>query len=1161
MASSGSSTFTGLTFGSGTLSNANNADNGAALYVADGTLTLTDCTITNNTATTNGGAIYIASGIVNIDDGNTLANNTAQNGGAIYLAEKDSAVLNFTGSQGIVLRGNTAEQNGGAVCAERYSVMTSEATVTFQSNTAKNGGALWIRAGSQLNDMNSPLVFDTNTADYGGALYVAIEAQSQLTLNSSKNYTFINNYANYDGGAIYTVKADVIIDGIEISGNGNTAKYGGGFLCSGGNTTVNASTISGQTAQYGGAIYSQGTVTITDSIFEDNKAEVESGAAIGGGGAIFVDGEITIESSDFLRNNSITVNVNQGGGALFISGDAVINNSSFSSNVHSNSTTNSTNGGGAIYVKGSLTVNAASFTMNNAAGNGASRGGAIYADVSTVDIIDSLFRNNRAVNNGGAVTLAGRCIATITSTNFENNTSTQAYGGAIYAQGTLTITSNYFYLNRSTRDGGAIYFDQHNNASAPGSISVETSLFTQNSSGVAPSQIGRGGALFLIPDVATINRCAFDSNQSSTSNGESRGGAVYIDTSDSASAQVTTIKNSMFSNNQVYGGATNYGGALYTKGEVTLISSNFTNQNSAVDRGGALFVDTGTLTITACIIAGNVADIGRDVYAEGTITSRGYNRIGVYGKGGTDTSWLADITTSTTDRENSAWNTTTFFGDNAEMTNTDGTHNAPQIGSSLGDAVYLLAIPLNEIESLPEIDRASNIIPFDRRFTLNIEQYDIWSTNRFADNNAITIGCIYFGGSGGGGGEDDKYLYVIQSVTMSGIPNTLKSIGQTSSLIALITYTNGRTAYGVPYDATTTRNQTERVTWSSSLPNFVRIDKNGNITALQATSNANGAIITVTTERSTAAGIKATASRAVKVLSIPASYMNTVSQAYQNQFVDYINSLAEHDVSVSFVDPDTYTVGTSGFQRNFKSAFGINSANVVTDLSSSQPMFTTATNYSNSQGLAASNGAAVSINFSNRNDGDLFPLSYSWNLTGNQVKALLGYDMTGKTLTNSEIENIFDKLHIIYQTPTRNMEVIGENVSASDAVKYNALVVEKSDGDAGLRIELTGYLANIASSNSAALVKGSGTTRLLIIPDGANDSAITGTMWLAQNASTVVNRDSNSGSNNQNNNNQNNNNNNNSGDSGSGGGGGCDTLGLGLLFSLASITLFIKKHR
>ena len=1152
-------TFTGVTFGGSTSSTGNSAVNGGAVSVTGGTATFTSSTFATNSADNGGGAIY-SSVAITVGSGNTFTGNKAAYGGAVYLPESDSASLTLSGSEA-AFSSNTATVAGGAVYISRNAAFSSAVSVSFTSNSAKggSGGALYVHAASQLPACS--MTFTNNTADYGGALYVGIQAASTVLLDSSRSYSFSGNEAVYDGGAICTASADVQIDGLEVT-TANTAGNAGGFIASGGTVTVNNSTVENQTATFGGAIYAYNAVTIMSSTFQTNRAVVDTSKKdeIGGGGALYVLGTLTVTNSTFTDNRIQTTNADQGGGAIFVSGDAQITGSTFEENKYTNSSTNE-GGGGAIYARGSLTVSATKFLTNQVlgpSGGGNGAGGAIYTSSATVSIVNSLFQANEASFKGGALNFTGEpCSVAIRYTTFRANSANNGGGGAIYAQGSLNLGTydndhslrnagaNYFVENRAAKRGGAVLFDQSGDGNNPGTMTVSYTMFTLNSA-IAEN----GGAIYLNADSGTIESCTFDANQCSNTGGNSAGGAVYFDVSNSAVSTASSVVNSTFSGNQAYGGSTNYGGALYITGDVNLNCDTFTNGNAASDRGGALYVGSGTTTITATILAGNTANIGRDVYVEGNVNSRGYNRIGVYGRSGHNTSWLSDIN-STTDRENSAWSKATFFGDSAELAvNPTGTENQPPaIGyTSDEETVYLLTIMLSEDATLPLADRATNIIPFARRYTLNISQYDEQRVDRFASGNDLSLGATYAYKDVSGGGGTISPDYPIASITMSGIPNTLKSIGQTASLVALIRYTNGRTAYGIPEGQTRTGGL-EYVTWSSSLPSVVYIDSYGNITARAVGT----AIITVRTNRETAGGVYATASRPVTVSGVY-SYMNVV-ESFQTYFSSYIEQIAEHDIALALVDASTSTVTASSFQRNFSGVWDSSAKQVTEITAASSPTFTTYTTYSNTEGLRASKNAGVNINFQQRQEGDLFPLTYSWNFTGDEIKALTGSDLSSTaTITTSVATTLFNTLRIDFHGASVTRTVIGTGgVSAADAIDSGALVLTKADGGRGLHVELTVYLANVpvtGSDDGPQLVKSSGSNMLLVVPDGTSDGAITGTMWMAQKGSssstqpttpttpTTPDTNTNSGS--------------------GGGGGGCESLGLGLI---GAVIVFMARRR
>ena len=318
--------------------------------------------------------------------------------------------------------------------------------------------------------------------------------------------------------------------------------------------------------------------------------------------------------------------------------------------------------------------------------------------------------------------------------------------------------------------------------------------------------------------------------------------------------------------------------------------------------------------------------------------------------------------------------------------------------------------------------------------------------------------------------------------------------------------------------------------------------------------NYGTATITVTTNRNMANGSPATDTRVVRV-DEDATTMNRVSSEFINYLSSYIESLApEHDMSVSLADLSPSIVRSSTFQRNFKSVWSVSSVAMVSELKNSTPTFSTATAYRSSEGFAASKGAGVDIDFKNRTAGDVFPLTYSWNFSGEQLKAALGTDMSDVyNNRTAAVNKLFSALRIDYQTSSTSWPVIGgSGVSAREALQYGALKFAPADGNKGAHLELTAYLSNVpatGSNDGPQFVRGGGTTRLLVVPDGIDDGAITGTMWMVQNASTIP---QNSGGNSTPSTPNNPATPDNSGggqaeSSGGGGGGGCASFSLGLL--------------
>ena len=140
------------------------------------------------------------------------------------------------------------------------------------------GGAILIRSsGSELVVNNSSFVDnrteDSSTDGSGGAIL------SHGPLSTIANSSFINNQAQFEGGAIDTSNWGRV----EISNSSfvdNRARSGGAInTANGGQVDITNSTFSGNSAKYGGALSNSGAVTtITHVTMLDNKAQI--GAAI-----------------------------------------------------------------------------------------------------------------------------------------------------------------------------------------------------------------------------------------------------------------------------------------------------------------------------------------------------------------------------------------------------------------------------------------------------------------------------------------------------------------------------------------------------------------------------------------------------------------------------------------------------------------------------------------------------------------------------------------------------------------------------------------------------------------------------------------------------------------------------------------------------------------
>ncbi|KAF1792536.1 Pectin lyase fold [Phytophthora cactorum] len=162
-----------------------------------------------------GGAISSIDGIVKLTSC-TLVNNTALVGGAIHFDRGGSAAIMSS-----VFKGNTADQNGGAIAT------TVKAKVTIALQTS----------------------FESNVAHFGGAM--AVSGTSTITLTSVH---FRTNQASEDGGALFITDQATV--------------------------TMKAGELAGNSAVLGGALYSddQSATSISDAKFIKNVAFTRGGA-------------------------------------------------------------------------------------------------------------------------------------------------------------------------------------------------------------------------------------------------------------------------------------------------------------------------------------------------------------------------------------------------------------------------------------------------------------------------------------------------------------------------------------------------------------------------------------------------------------------------------------------------------------------------------------------------------------------------------------------------------------------------------------------------------------------------------------------------------------------------------------------------------------------
>ncbi|WP_296894419.1 Ig-like domain repeat protein [uncultured Methanobrevibacter sp.] len=454
----------------------NHAFYGGAIFVGTGSghTNITNTNFTNNGANVDGGALYLRSSSI-LNNTCFKGNVAGEDGGAVYVdgISQDNYVysssfednhansglggaINWGSSAGYIVDSNftlnTADYGGGIYLGGN-SDNSRITNVIFANNTAThNGGAIdWNATGGNLTNTT----FKGNRAEYGAALCREAHATGGFGYNNTfilnhatksgaalawmgvnditiRKYTFINNTADFSGGAIYVSK---------FSDN-----------CRVINSTFTDNYVSNAVAGRGGAIdWIGNNGTVINTTFERC-------VSINGGGIYVGDGSnnMTIFNTSFTSCESLT-----NGGAIVIYGDdASISYSNFTSSV-------ALDNGGAIAGFGSDNTVIANCVLkyNMAAGHidpqgrPYGEGGAIYWENSkNLRVADSIFEANDAHLSGGDIS-ANHCDdSTIYNINTYNATASTNGGSLAWRNSkNLNVDKSYFNDSGAGYTGGSIY--------------------------------------------------------------------------------------------------------------------------------------------------------------------------------------------------------------------------------------------------------------------------------------------------------------------------------------------------------------------------------------------------------------------------------------------------------------------------------------------------------------------------------------------------------------------------------------------------------------------------------------------------------------------------------------------------------------------------------
>ena len=414
------------------------------------------------------------------------------------------------------------------------------------------------------------VTLQSGRAEFGAAL---VNDGGQVRISAS---VIQDNSAVMAAGAIYNSEtAKLWIEDTDLIGNTVSDPEGGGgaIVNSEGELHIKRSRFDGNTAKVAAAIYTNGTVYISESEFTANRAGNSGGVMMMRGG------EVWIVTSQFSENES------DWGGVFFIASGSLRaiensferNSAGFGGVVYMEKHAdvdcgscqfidNDGSVGGAIYnLGGSVSLNRSSFS-----GHTTYDSGVIYSAGGEARVANSEFRDN----TGGAINFRNGSVSVIKST-FSDNSA--AVGGAISSDGNLTILQSEFVGN-SADMGGAI-------SQGSGEVYIDASVFQRNSAE------DTGGALsFLGGSLNMYNTVINDSRAG-------HGAGVF------AGKTQLYIANASLSGNLSEAG---YGGGFFiNKG--SLVLRHVTMANNGAQIGGGIFSEDAQVDVINSIIAGSVS--------------------------------------------------------------------------------------------------------------------------------------------------------------------------------------------------------------------------------------------------------------------------------------------------------------------------------------------------------------------------------------------------------------------------------------------------------------------------------------------------------------------------------------------------------------------------
>lgn len=264
---------------------------------------------------------------------------------------------------------------------------------------------------------------------------------------------------------------------------------------------------------------------------------------------------------------------------------------------------------GAIYSDGTINITDSIFKNNSSDDPGS----IVYSDENnTVNIANSTFENNRTTDGvgGGVIKMDPTTQLNIENSVFRNNSS-DGSGAAINARGNVNITSSVFENNTADRTAGALYIEPSSHTDTV-TVEITDTVFESNT---APEESGLAGAGAIYvknngtgPLNVSIDRSLI--NNSSVYEGT---GGIFVQDA-SSTESVLSITNSTISNNtgSSAGGVMIQSGYTNSKISHSTIVNNTVSNNSGASAIYGYWLNTGThIEVSHTIVSGNTGGYGQ----------------------------------------------------------------------------------------------------------------------------------------------------------------------------------------------------------------------------------------------------------------------------------------------------------------------------------------------------------------------------------------------------------------------------------------------------------------------------------------------------------------------------------------------------------------------